>query len=97
VSLVVHCTVCGTKHDASGKTPGDKILCKCGKMIRIKGPKKSPLPAKVPAPPPPPSPATPPAKAKTAEEADLDILLNRQTVRSQDVEVLKPEKQDKKK
>ena len=99
VVLVVHCTVCGTKHDAYGKAPGDKILCKCGKMIRIKGSKKSasPAPVPAPAPAPAPSPAAEAARAKTAEDEDLDIVLRRKTVRSEDVEVLKPDPQEKKK
>jgi DNA-directed RNA polymerase subunit RPC12/RpoP len=88
VALVVKCTVCGTKHDASGKAPGDKILCKCGKHIRIKGPKKGEAPA---------APAADPGKKKSAQEEDIEVLMKRKTVRSEDVEVIKSDKPDKKK
>jgi hypothetical protein len=40
VRLIVRCTVCGTRHDAAGKSPGDTIRCVCGKKIRITAPKR---------------------------------------------------------
>jgi uncharacterized protein YbaR (Trm112 family) len=89
-AMVVKCTVCGTKHDASGKAPGDKIQCKCGKHIRIKGPKKGAAPA-----PAAPAPAAETAKNQSPQDADIEILMKRKTVRSEDIEVIKGDKKRK--
>jgi hypothetical protein len=75
VRLIVRCTVCGTRHDAAGKSPGDTIRCVCGKKIRITAPKKK---AKNPK-----KKKSPSGRAKDAED-----VLDKKALRSEDVDIL---------
>jgi uncharacterized protein YbaR (Trm112 family) len=81
VRLVVRCTVCGTRHDAVGKSTGDKIQCVCGKTIRITGAKKKKKKPSVRAP-----KESSGRIAKKAEE-----LLDKKAVRAEDVELIDPD------
>ena len=74
VRLIVRCTVCGTRHDAAGKTPGDKIQCVCGKKIRIAAPKKKS--------------GKPKKKSPSERNKNADELLDKRALRSEDVDIL---------
>jgi len=84
VRLVVRCTVCGTRHDAAGKVPGDRIECKCGKKIRITAPKKKKKKKKKKA-----SGDSSPSSARLAKHAE--DLLDKKAMRTEDVDVIEPE------
>jgi uncharacterized protein YbaR (Trm112 family) len=74
VRLIVRCTVCGTRHDAAGKSPGDTIRCVCGKKIRITAPKKKAKKAK--------------KKPASDKEENAEDVLDKKALRSEDVDIL---------